>query len=137
MFKATERICEVFDEHDLKYRTDESDNRSVVIAGIGTELTQFQLLFISSDDDNDVAMRIYNFVSFKEEKLARIVNLANQLNNEFRYLKFVVDNDNSVTLAYDFPVTCEDPGIIALEMLSKIMNFADEIYEKFMKELWS
>ena len=85
-------------------------------------------------------MRVFNFISFKEKrkKSMNVLKLANQLNDDFRYLKFIVDKkDSTVTLSYDFPISCPNLGETALEMFLRLFQEADNLYELFMKALQS
>ncbi|MDE6730116.1 MAG: YbjN domain-containing protein [Oscillospiraceae bacterium] len=133
MFKAIKAICKVFDENDIKYVTETDEDSSTVITGIASELTKFNVLFISESDDNDVAMRVYDFISFKPKKLTNVLKLINRFNNEYRYVRFSVDEDNTVSLSYDFMMSCKDPGETALEIFLRLYQGADEFYEQLMK----
>ena len=139
MYKATEEIYQAFQEAALHWTADENkDGHTYVRAGISTDLTSFNLLFISTDDDNDVSVRIFNFVRFDEEKRGSVLFAANKLNNTFRYAKFIVDlSDNTVTVATDFPVSCNTIGETAIEILYRFMDISDEAYSEFMKAIWA
>ena len=139
MYKATEEIYEAFQDAELHCETDENDEgHTYVRAGISTKLTSFSMLFISTDDDNDVSMRIFNFVRFDEEKRGSVLFAANKLNRMFRYVKFFVDfDDNTVTVAMDFPVSCDNVGQTAIEILFRMMDISDEAYSEFMKAIWA
>ena len=138
MFKATEAICQAFDEAELHYNVHESEKNSAVIAGVSTKLTQFDILFISEDDDNDVAVRVYRFVSFDESKTDEMIRLVNELNDDYRFLKFTVDtSDSTITISYDIPVNCEDVGNAAIEIFVKLMRNCDKFYPRIMKVLWA
>lgn len=138
MFKATEAICEAFDEAELHYNVHDSEDSSAVIASISTKLTHYDMLFISNDDDNDVAVRVYRFVSFDESKTDEMIRLVNELNDDYRFLKFTADtSDSTITISYDIPVSCEDVGNAAVEILVKLMRNCDKFYPRIMKVLWA
>ena len=63
---------------------------------------------------------------------------VNKMNRQFRFAKFVVDfEDNTISIEIDFPISCSEVGGIAVEMLFRVMNMADEAYAEFMKAAWS
>ena len=61
--KATELIVKTFDEHDVKYRVTEVADASMVEAGFEVEAgPEVVVRYISNDEDNDVAVRIYGLM---------------------------------------------------------------------------
>ena len=96
--------------------------------------------FISRDNDNDVAVRIFCLISnIPREKRTRVRDVCNALNNKIRYLKFSLDTDGDIQVMYDFPVCTPDDGIgeMALEMLACTQMALDSEYNLFMKALYT
>lgn len=138
MHQATEKICEALDAAEMHYRVREVKDSSIVVAGIATKLTNFEVLFISDDDDNDVAVRIYRFVSFDESRTEDMIRVVNKLNDEYRFYKFTVDlDDATITVSYDFPLSCEEVGETAVEVILKLLKACDKFYAEIMKALWA
>lgn len=74
--------------------------------------------FISRDNGNDVAARIFGLITnTPKEKRARVMEACNVLNHKIRYMKFYLDTDGDINVEYDFPVYSPDNGIG--EMLSR------------------
>lgn len=137
MFRATQEIYDAFREEELKCHVVEKAESSYVVAEGRTKLTNLKAMFISKDDDSDVAMRLYDFVQFDEALTEKVMMVTNEINTQYRYLKFYVDTrDNSVTVEWDFPVRCDNVGAVAVEMLFKLIKVTDDIYREFMKAIW-
>ena len=61
--KATELITKTFDEHSVKYRVTEVGEASMVEAGFEVEAgPEVVVRYISNDEDNDVAVRIFGLM---------------------------------------------------------------------------
>ena len=141
IFNATSIIAEKFDTHDIKYRIVELEQASIIEAGYQIECGPAVVVkFISRDEDNDVAIRLYNLVHHvPDNKKARIQEVCNELNNKVRFYKFNIDDDNDVNAEYDLMVSVTDEcvGEIAVEAFARIMHILDEEYCHFMEALYS
>lgn len=141
IYKATRLIAQEMDQMNIKYSIDESDEHSIINAGFGIENgPNVVVRFISTDDDNDVAIRLYNIVTnVSESKLDSMMKVVNECNHKYRYLKFLIDDERDVNLEYDILQHSSDDSVgpEAYEFFIRIMNIMDEIYPLFMKVIWS
>ncbi len=138
MFQATKQIAAAFDEKDLKYTTSESEKSSRVVAKFnGDNAKHIEVRFISTDDDNDVAVRCFQIVSANADKAAKMKDAINELNNKYRYIKFIIDEDYDVNAEYDLPVRSENVGPMCVEIFIRFMNIIDEAYPKLMQAMWA
>lgn len=134
IYQATEAISQFLDEKGVHYRVSEDDNSSRVIVTFECDNTDVTVQFISSDDDSDVAARVYRLVRFPEEKFPRILEAVNGLNRRFRFARFVADpEDRSVDLHYDFPICTDNVGEVAHEILSRLVDIGDKAFPELMK----
>lgn len=99
--------------------------------------SQYTIRFISQDEDNDVAVRVFDLLSVKEPSRGRVLPVINSLNNRFRYVKFTLEQDGSVNAEYDYPVPTIHPANSAQEMIGHFTRIIDEAYPELMKALWS
>jgi len=137
MFKATKEIAAAFDALDIKYAVSEDENRSFVKARFsGNNVHGVDCYFVSTDDENDVAFRIFSFAKVPEEKRDVMYALVNVLNGEYRYFAFSLEEDGSISAAYDFPAKCVNVGDIAVEIFARAMDVLDEAYPMVMREIW-
>ena len=138
MFKATKAIKAVFDQTRLKCIAEETSELSYVEAGIrGEEYPAMKVRFFSSDDDNDVSVRVMQICKVPESKTAKMLMAVNACNNRFRYVKFVMDKDRDINLEYDIPMSTDKVGEVAREILVRIMKVMEEAYPILMKAMYS
>lgn len=138
MFKATQKIYDALNGRSgLKVFTEESEKSSEVWLQFGIKNGgSYRIKFISVDDDNDVALRVYGLIRTDEEHHFQILEALNTLNNKYRYVKFCCDKDGDVNIEFDFPVNCPDPSASAYELVARIVNIVDEAYPVLMRALW-
>ena len=139
MYKMTKRIYdELKNSTSLKVFTDETERSSQVWLQFGIKNGgSYRIRFISRDDDNDVAVRVYGLVTVGEENRAKVLPTLNNLNARFRYIKFVMDDDGDINLEYDYPVRCPNPVASAEEIIIRIVKMVDEAYPELMRAMWS
>ncbi|MBQ8922245.1 MAG: YbjN domain-containing protein [Oscillospiraceae bacterium] len=138
MFRASEEIAEVFEEHEIMFRTFETEKSSRVGTDAQVTYTVFVIWFISSDDDSDVSVRVPNFVRYQnDDEKKRLLRVVNEMNRKYRYVKFTMPaDDECINIEYDFLESTHDVGRTAVELFRRIMQIADESYPEFMKALW-
>lgn len=137
IYQATQAIADRFREKEIRFKLEENEKTSRIIAQVSGEYSFYTVQFTSSDDDNDVSVRVFNFVKFPADRKREILRLTNELNNRYRYMKFVADiEEELVRLEYDFPVSNQDPAETAVESFFRFMKLADEAYPDFMRLIW-
>lgn len=124
-FKATNLITQKFDAENIHYFVINSGKSEQIWTPYAVPNGPAILVrFISSDDDNDVSMRVYGVISeVSEDRRERASVACNMINNEIRYMKFYVDSDGDIEVEYDFPVETSDDcvGAVAKEMFTRSM----------------
>lgn len=138
IFKATQEIANALAEKKLGYNIEEDEHTSRVISGINDKIISYSVHFISTSDNNDVGIRVFDLVRFPEGKLESMSQFANECNIKYRYTKFVVDsNDDSLRIEYDVPQCCQNPGDMAVEILIRIIKIVNEIAAEMMRRIWA
>ena len=140
IFKATKLIEADFKKSGIKFRVEERESTSAVVAGFTPKNgSQLRVQFLSNDDDNDVSIRLFTLIKATEDKRDAMIRVANECNQQYRYCKFVVDKDNDVNVEYDFllRVKGDNVGPMATECFIRIMKIVEDVYPLFMKALWS
>lgn len=140
-FKAINLIAEAFEKHDAKFRVFNIRGQEELVAGFSVDAgPNVMMKFITSDNDNDVAARIFGLITkTPKEKRSRVMEACNVLNRKIRFMKFYVDTDGDINVEYDFPVHSSDEciGEMAFEIFVRTMQILDHEYEIFMKALYS
>ena len=135
---ATMAIQKTFDEKNIKYRVNQVGDSSIVEAGFVLDNGPNVIVrFISRDDDNDVAVRVFDLVKVKEDQQETMIKVINDLNKEFRFLKFVIHDSGSVHVENDLYLRTENVGEVAAEMFVRYMQILKQAYPKLMKALWA
>ena len=122
-------------KYEFKERPGKSDWVNVRYSGDSIRSISIQLFF--SDDCEDVAIRSFSICKVPANKKADMLNLLNALMDEYRWLRFYLDEDNEVTAAIDAVITVATAAPIAKELMLRTLNIVDDVYPRIMKALWS
>ena len=137
MYKMTHLIYDTLKKvENLKVYTKETENSSSVWVkfSVGNNHS-YTIYFISNDDDNDVAVRIFGLVSVDKSRRISILPVLNNLNNKNRYVKFTLDEDGDINLEYDYNIDCPDPAASAFEILTRIIHIVNDSYPTILRAL--
>ena len=138
MFKMTQIIYDALQEAGLKVFVDELERSSAVWAQFGIENGgSYKIRFISTDDDNDVAVRVFGILKADETNRHKLLPVLNALNAKYRYVKFIMDGDGDVNLEYDYLLNCPDPSASAPEIIARFVKIIDEAYPDLMRAMWA
>lgn len=96
----------------------------------------YRIKYISIDNDNDVVVRVFGLVSVSEEQRLSMLELINEINAEYRYIKLCCDDDGEINIEYDFQLSSSHPEDSATEIVSRFVKIIDEIYPRLMRALW-
>lgn len=141
-YKATNLIAEAFDEVGIKYSVEKQpfgveELKADYGITCGPDIT---VSYISTDDDNDVAVRVFGIVkNIPKSKRHRTEEVCSALNDKVRFYKFTPDFIGNVNAEYDFPEQISDSSIgpVAFEMFKKIINILDDEYPLLMKAFYT
>lgn len=140
-FNATNLIAETFEKRGVKFDVVSHHGSEQVLVDFPVDCGPNVIMrFISRDNDNDVAARIFGLITnTPKEKRTRVMEACNVLNNKIRYIKFYLDTDGDINIEYDFPVHSPDDGIgeMAFEIFVRMMQVLDSEYSIFMKALYT
>ncbi len=134
-----EQIQKVMDERGVVYTLDETEEHGILFCPFRIENgPASRVVFISCQNRSDIGVRLYEFIGVSKEKIETILPVINDINNDYRYVKFVVDTDGSVQMEYDFPeeMDLDTLGNCCFEIFVRFMQIADECYARIMKTIW-
>ena len=115
------------------------EERNVIETGVGglKNKGNIEITIFFDDNDRTVAIRTFEYCSFPAEKKAAMYEVCSKLNNEFRWIKFYVDErDNTITLADDAIVQLDTCGEEIWEIMVRLSDIADDAYPTIMKAIW-
>ena len=113
-----------FESKKLDYML--SDDGNMITTQFSLENMEGFNVFISFDPgDHTVHLRTSNIITFPESKMENMYPLVNALNSRFRWVKFVLDEENKSVIA-------EDDAVIQLdscgeEVLECSLHFAQVV----------
>ena len=138
--RATERITKTFDERGVKYRVTEVDDASMVEAGFEVEAgPDVVVRYISNDEDNDVAVRIFGLMhKIPAAKRMDVMEACNTLSEKIRFFKFYLDSSSNVNVEADLPVSTDDEcvGECCFELFVRIMSILENEYHILAEALY-
>ena len=138
IYQATEEVADRFDEAGLPYQIEETDGASIVHLSVDLEDTKIELLFISSDDDPDVSVRVFQFARFPVANMDSAIRAVNKLNCEYRHVAFTVDEEkHAINVRADLPLNTDNIGDIAFEMYHRVCAICKDVYPQLMHDIWS
>lgn len=95
-------------------------------------------VYMSFSDDRYVHMQCTDYVKVPLSKAGEILDMCNKMNSEYRWAKFVFNEDNgSVEVKTDMIVGLENVGEDCLELLTRLLDIIDEAYANFMHVIWA
>ena len=138
--KATKLIINSFDEHSVKYRVTEVGDASMVEAAFEVEAgPEVVVRYISNDEDNDVAVRIFGLIHrIPAAKRIDVMEACNTLSAKIRFFKFYLDSNSNVNVEADLPVRTGDEcvGECCFELFLRIMSILDNEYHILAEALY-
>lgn len=138
--RATDLIVKTFDEHEVKYRVTEVGGASMVEAGFEVEAgPEVVVRYISNDEDNDVAVRIFGLMHrIPQAKRVAVMEACNTLSAKIRFFKFYLDSSSNVNVEADLPVRTDDDclGECCFELFVRIMSILENEYHILAEALY-
>ena len=139
MLNTAMRFMSECDRVGLKYRDsrDMDDGKSLVLCGVnGKNNARYDVAFIFDADGHSVSVRVFNFVTFPEDRWTRMLDVVNELNGTYRWLKFFTKGEG-INVQCDAIISEETSGRICVELLVRTMKLIDDVYPSFMRALWA
>jgi len=131
IFAATKAIDAAIKAQNWTCDVDEQEKSSAVITGFNMKSGSSMQIFFISSADNDVAIRVFQYISIPAGKLDVAVKTCNDINRQFRFTKFVANDNGFVGIEMDVAVETANIDKVAIELLMRLLNIADEAYPAF------
>ncbi len=131
MNSAANAFLQACDREGLKYVPPKitPDGKTVLRLNVrGTHGNGYAVTYVFPPEEKDVSIRIFGLVTARKEILAKVIYRCNKMNNRFRWVKFLVDDDMDLNLEADCVITPETAGEVCMEMFYHFVRAADEAY---------
>lgn len=120
----------------IKYT--DRDEHLVTVSYSGDNIQSIKF-YVAFDKDGDGMVQIYGWDigSFDGDKTAKGIEVCNEMNKKYRWVKFYLDADNDVCVSTDSYICEANAGSVCLNLVRRMINIVDEAYPSFMRALWA
>ena len=130
---AKTAIMRALEQHDLDY-TDMS-NPTLQVLHVGFSLDNYKDfdLFVFVDDDGEAfTIRSGVILSVSDEKRARMLEVINDVNYSYRWVRFYIDDENDLIMQCDVDLASSSTELSSLAIY-RAATVLDEAYPIFMR----
>ena len=141
MYQPISCIEKVFTEAGIHFKKHEHkgvDHQIIEAPMVVPGIPVLIFRFIAVGASHEVGMRLYSLVcQVPKAKQKKMLEAVNELNLKYRFLRFYMDDDGDVSVAYDFPDRLDDASIgkAALEILVRTLKVMSMAYPALMEAL--
>lgn len=127
----------LMDERDMKMQVMDEDE-GVCRVGFNLEQTEISIFVKFGEDCTDAHFVGHDFVKIPENKKDIVYKLCNQCNSDFRWVKFVWDEENArISMQCDAVIQLDSCAEETFEIVMRMARIADQSYPTFMKAMWA
>lgn len=139
MYREAQLYCAALDRKKIKHDdiVTLDSGKFDVETRWNLEDTSIAVRCIFDKDGHTVAVRAYRFSKANDNNYAKILFACNKLNNRFRWVKFVIDDDNDVNIETDAIVDEHSVGEVLTTLVNQMCSIADDAYPILMKAAFS
>ena len=113
------------------------DEKIVSISYRGDNMPSIDIIVaFDADEKPDVSLRCWTIAKFPEDKMLNGLVASNELNKQYRFVRFCVDKDNDLNCEADIDLTENSCGELILKLVRRMVNIVDDAYPVAMKALW-
>ncbi len=134
--QAMQLFVDYMVSQDLKVQVLDEEER-VARVGFNMENTDIEMIIHFSEDDTVVQVYGRDFVKIPSEKINEMYKVCNECNNAYRWVCFVVnEEDGQVLCKSDAEIQLDSCAEEIYNTVMRMANIVDNAYPKFMKALW-
>lgn len=123
------------DKNEIKYV--DRDDRTVRVTYGGDNLNSIPIyVTFDKDDKNQAQFSCWNIAKFPDNKLEQAYKICNDLNTEYRWVKFYIDSDKDIRCEMDACFEEYSVGANCASLVRRMVNIIDDVYPTFMKAMW-
>lgn len=126
---ALQRFSRQLDSEGIKYSVS-SDKGVVRIVYNGDNFKSLTFTFVFDDDGKSFGIRVFSIAQFTNAQLEDAYEFCNRMNDNYRWLRFYVDEDRELTAAMDAVIPSDAVGDIGSELLHRAVSIVDSVCEE-------
>ena len=125
-----------FDSKGMSY--DMSPDGMAITTGIALKnIAGVKILIVFDKGDSSVAIRAFNIAKVPDDKKDGMFAAVNALNHKFRWIKFVIDEeDNTIVVEDDAVIQIDSCGEEVFELCLRLASIVDEAYPEIMSSIF-
>ena len=132
---ALKLVAQYLESKDTKASQVDDD---VLRIGWNFEGSSIDIFFQFDESDTHVHLEGINFVTVPEDKYDKMYKVLNQVNNEYKLVKFTLDEENGQIIARDDAVIQLDScGEECFELMIRMVQIVEDAYPTLMKGIWA
>ena len=132
---ALKLVAQYLESKDTKASQVDDD---VLRIGWNFDGSSIDIFFQFDESDTHVHLEGINFVTVPEDKYDRMYKVLNQVNNEYKLVKFTLDEENGQIIARDDAVIQLDScGEECFELMIRMVQIVEDAYPTLMKGIWA
>lgn len=141
MLQTTEEFIAYLEEQDVRYTIDENAqedgvDRLGILFG-GENMGTVCMYFIFDEDEEGVAVRVFDIVKVPVAKIDAALQVICDLNNKYRFVKFCFNRkDNTVQAEIDAPIRPGMADVLCYELMARCLHVCDDAYPHLMHAIW-
>lgn len=135
MLPYAQIFVDYLDQESIKYTV--RDERSVKIVYSGNEMDSIPVfVFFDKDGDPYVTLKCWEIANFKNNP-ERGMQVCNELNAKYRWVKFYIDSDNDVMAELDAVIDQDTCGAECLHLVRRMVSIVDGAFPTVQKARWA
>lgn len=135
MLKYAQMFVNELESEEIKYNA--KDERAVQVNFGGENLQHISVLVLFDKDSDPLAQLVcWEIANFKNKE-EKGLQVCNELNSRFRWVKFYLDDEMDVRAEMDLKFTDESCGEICVASLLRMISVIDNAYPTIGKALWA
>ncbi len=132
---AVKLVAQYFEAKDAKAQEVEED---LLRIGWNFEGSSIDIFLHFDESDTHVHLEGINFIKVPEDKFDRMYKVVNQVNNEYKLVKFTLDEESAQIVARDDAVIQLDScGEECFELMIRMVQIVEDAYPTLMKGIWA
>jgi hypothetical protein len=139
MSQAAQNFTSYLDSKGVRYDYHEATserNEYVKITFGGKNAESVSTTFFFDSNGTSINVKSFSIAKIPSNKLMDMYVSLNELNAQYRWVKFYVDSDNEVTVSGDVIVDPSNSGTECYEIMIRYISIIDDVYPNIMKVIW-
>ena len=139
MERMSAKVTKAFFESKGLHVDQAGDEGEILITGFAMDNREGMMVLMAFDpDDESVKIITQNLAKIPDKAVDKMYKVINDINKEYRWIKFYIDDsDNTVTAEDDAVIQLDSCGMEVLRCCIQLAKIADEAYPTIMKAIYS